>query len=259
VQVRLSLGTLAGRDYRSGSQRARYLSERWVEQEAYCPNCNADHLRRYANNRPVADFICDGCDEDYELKSSTSRFGSRVPGGAYRTMMERLASNRNPHLFLLQYDPNRQAVVNFLVVPRHYFVPSLIEERPALSPTARRAGWIGCTIRLAGIPPSGRIFLVKERVIETRQAIREKWQRTRFLGRQSNLQARGWLLATMRCLERIGKREFTIEDAYCFEAELKREYPRNRHVKEKLRQQLQVLRDMGYLEFVARGRHRLTA
>jgi type II restriction enzyme len=32
----------------------------------------------------------------------------------------------------------------------------------------------------------------------------------------------------------------------------------NRHIKEKIRQQLQILRDKGYLEFLERGRYRLT-
>ena len=55
----------------------------------------------------------------------------------------------------------------------------------------------------------------------------------------------------------IGKREFTIEDAYAFEGQLSQLYPGNRNVKPKIRQQLQSLRDRGYLEFVSRGYYRL--
>jgi type II restriction enzyme len=50
---------------------------------------------------------------------------------------------------------------------------------------------------------------------------------------------------------------FTIEEMYRFEDELRTNYPSNRHIKEKMRQQLQVLRDKGYLEFVGRGSYRL--
>jgi type II restriction enzyme len=32
----------------------------------------------------------------------------------------------------------------------------------------------------------------------------------------------------------------------------------NRHVRDKIRQQMQILRDMGLLEFLARGTYRLT-
>ena len=40
--------------------------------------------------------------------------------------------------------------------------------------------------------------------------------------------------------------------------ELSKKHPDNRHIKDKIRQQLQVLRDKGYLEFSSRGNYRLT-
>ena len=39
---------------------------------------------------------------------------------------------------------------------------------------------------------------------------------------------------------------------------LSKKHPDNHHIKPKIRQQLQFLRDKGYLEFVERGRYRLT-
>ncbi|HLD00088.1 MAG TPA: Dam-replacing domain protein, partial [Patescibacteria group bacterium] len=44
---------------------------------------------------------------------------------------------------------------------------------------------------------------------------------------------------------------------YVFENELSRLHPDNRHVKDKIRQQLQILRDKDYLEFIARGKYKL--
>jgi type II restriction enzyme len=38
---------------------------------------------------------------------------------------------------------------------------------------------------------------------------------------------------------------------------LSSKYPGNRHVRPKIRQQLQVLRDSGYLEFLSKGTYRL--
>jgi len=38
---------------------------------------------------------------------------------------------------------------------------------------------------------------------------------------------------------------------------LRKKYPDNQHIKDKVRQQLQVLRDRGYLEFTSRGNYRL--
>jgi hypothetical protein len=61
----------------------------------------------------------------------------------------------------------------------------------------------------------------------------------------------------MKCVEAIGKQQFLLDDVYAFEPALSRLYPENRHVKQKIRQQLQVLRDCGYLEFLSRGRYRV--
>jgi hypothetical protein len=55
----------------------------------------------------------------------------------------------------------------------------------------------------------------------------------------------------------IERRTFSLEDVYAFEEELRAAYPGNRHVRAKIRQKLQVLRDKGFLEFVGRGQYRL--
>ena len=47
--------------------------------------------------------------------------------------------------------------------------------------------------------------------------------------------------------------EFTTADAYAFTRELEQLHPDNRHVRDKIRQQLQVLRDTGLLLHVERG------
>jgi type II restriction enzyme len=49
-------------------------------------------------------------------------------------------------------------------------------------------------------------------------------------------------------------KEFTNEDLYAFERELAALHPGNRHIRDKIRQQLQVLRDAGLLQHTARGR-----
>ena len=61
----------------------------------------------------------------------------------------------------------------------------------------------------------------------------------------------------MRCIERIGKNQFTLDEVYAFEDELKAAYPGNSHIRAKIRQRMQVLRDNGYLEFLGRGNYRL--
>jgi hypothetical protein len=51
--------------------------------------------------------------------------------------------------------------------------------------------------------------------------------------------------------------EFTNEDVYAFARELEKLHPDNRHVRDKIRQQLQVLRDLGLLRHIGSGLWRL--
>lgn len=242
--------------YASGSQSARVWTERWVRDWVYCPNCGSQKINPFPNNSPVADFLCVSCNEEYELKSQKNAFGNKVLDGAFRTKCDRLAANNNPNLFLLNYDLKQLAVTNLFVVPKHFFVLNIIRERKPLAATARRAGWIGSHILLSQIPESGKIFIVRAGQPESKETVLEKWRKTLFL-RDQGQEARGWLIEVMKCVEAIGKRDFQIEDVYAFEDRLSRIYPENRNVKPKIRQQLQFLRDRGYLDFVSRGYYRL--
>jgi Dam-replacing HTH domain len=53
------------------------------------------------------------------------------------------------------------------------------------------------------------------------------------------------------------KRNFTLGEIYAFERHLGDLYPGNQNVKPKIRQQLQFLRDRGFIDFVSRGSYRL--
>jgi type II restriction enzyme len=245
--------------YKSTTQKVRVLSEHWVSGEVYCPNCGCANITRYPNNSPVADFFCLNCKEDYELKGHKKAIGSKVVDGAYRTMIERLKASNNPNLLLLGYDHIRFEVRNLLVIPKHFFTPAIIEQRNPLSPTARRSGWVGCNIRLNGIPNAGRIFLVKNGVVEPTKRVMDQWRRTMFLRDQKDFRSKGWLLSVMRCIDRIQRSVFSLADLYAFEPELMSTYPENRHIRPKIRQQLQVLRDLGYLIFVGAGTYQLAA
>jgi type II restriction enzyme len=67
----------------------------------------------------------------------------------------------------------------------------------------------------------------------------------------------GWTLDVLNAVRALGKAEFTTAEAYAFAPELEKIHPDNRHVKDKIRQQLQVLRNMGLLHHVERGMWRL--
>lgn len=256
--MKLILDNQFAANYKNASQKARVLTEKWVDESVFCPNCGRLDIDKYPNNRPVADFYCSNCKEDYELKSKQDGLGAKILDGAYRTMIERLESSNNPNFFLLNYDLGNLVVMNFLVIPKHFFIPEIIEKRKPLAMTARRSGWIGCNIILRSIPESGKIFFVKNRQIEPKEKVLSEWKKTLFLREEKEISAKGWLLDIMRGIEKLGKREFTLDDIYAFENELSRLHPDNKHIKDKIRQQLQVLRDRGYLQFTGRGNYNLT-
>ncbi len=118
----LILDTKLATNYTSVSQRARVLTEHWVDSSVFCPNCGQMDIDKYPNNQPVADFHCSNCCEEYELKSKHTAVGTKIVDGAYRTMLERLASSNNPNFFLLKYDLKNFEVTDFLVIPKHFFV-----------------------------------------------------------------------------------------------------------------------------------------
>lgn len=244
-------------NFKSNSQKIRVLTEDWVLRTAFCPNCGEKDIVQYPNNRPVADFFCSSCNEDYELKSKEGKIGIKIVDGAYSTMIERLNSNSNPNFFMLSYDKGTQAVRSFLCVPKHFFIPKLIEMRRPLAPTARRAGWVGCNILLNNVPESGKVYFVKDGVKLPKNSIIDKWKETLFLRQEQKLSGKGWLIEILLVIEKIGKTQFTLVDIYKYESELASLHPENRHIKDKIRQQLQVLRDKNYLTFVSPGVYRL--
>ena len=242
--------------YASGSQSARVWTETWVSTWAYCPHCGNARMSRFPNNSPVADFLCSSCSEEFELKSQKSKFGAKVADGAYKTKCERLEASNNPNLLLMNYDRKSLAVVNLLIVPKHFFVRDIIEERKPLAATARRAGWIGSNILLGRVPESGKIHFIQNGIIRPKELVLQEWQKTLFL-RSESPETRGWLLDVMQCVESLGKRDFTLDEVYAFEAHLAELYPGNQNVRPKIRQQLQYLRDRGFIDFVSRGNYRL--
>lgn len=255
--MNLTLKTKLAKKYHSQPQKIRVLTEEWVDNQIFCPNCGQLKIDKFNNNKPVADFFCSNCKEEYELKSKKDSIGNKIVNGAYRTMIGRLSDSNNPNFFLLNYDLKNFEVVNFLVIPKHFFIPAIIEKRKPLTNTARRAGWIGCNILLHKIPQTGKIFFVKNRGIESKDKIIAEWQKTLFLRDEKEISAKGWLLDIMNCIENFRGKEFILDDVYAFEKQLSKKHPDNKHIKDKIRQQLQILRDKGYLDFIAKGVYKL--
>lgn len=254
--MNLRFDTELATHYHSKAQIIRVLSEAWVQDNGYCPYCGYDRLTDFANNQPVADFYCAHCAEQYELKSKKARLSHIINDGAYETMIARINSANNPSFFFLTYSQDFY-VNNFLLIPKHFFTPSIIIKRKPLSVTAKRAGWVGCNIDLRHVPESGKVFLVKDKQMVSREKVSHQLEQTAFLRTQS-LAARGWTLDIWRCIDQLPPR-FSLAQVYTFSDTLRQKYPNNQHIHAKIRQQLQILRDKGIIEFVGRGQYQKIA
>ena len=244
--------------YTSGTQIARRVTEDWMEHNMFCPICGHCKVRRFGNNTPVGDFYCEHCNEEFELKSKRgnhNHFGSTIADGAYGTMISRISSLRNPHLFLMLHE--NWTVNTLLMVPKFLFSPRIIKKRPALGPNARRAGWVGCNIAIGEIPDSGKIHIVQEGRPSPVKKVMAQYRRTLSL-KTGRVETRGWLFDVLRCIESLSSDIFTINDVYGFANILQQQYPGNRFVRPKIRQQLQRLRDRGFIAFLGHGVYKKT-
>lgn len=124
-------------------------------------------------------------------------------------------------------------------------------KRPPLPKTARRAGWVSCNIDISKVSEAGKVLIVRKSKIINREIVKETFNKTLFL-RSSSKEAKGCILDILACVDAIKKETFTLDEVYKFEEDLKKKYHNNNFIKDKIRQQLQVLRDKGIIEFVSR-------
>jgi len=232
------------------------VTEAWVREQLYCPACDNDSLEPTPVGTKVVDFSCDSCEEVFQLKSQSRPFGSKVTDAAYGPMAERIASSSAPSFLFLHYIADRWRVRDLFFVPRFFLSHSIIERRRALAASARRAGWVGCNILLSSLPSDARIPAVQAGSPLPEETVRDAWRRFDFL-KGKDLESRGWMADTLGCVRELRQEIFRLSDVYAFELHLARLHPLNRNVRPKIRQQLQVLRDHGVLEFFGRGRYRV--
>lgn len=222
-----------------------------MSNQGYCVACLSP-LNRAANNAKAIDFRCSACEVDYQLKSAKSKFGPRVSDGAYETMLSAVRSDTCPALVLLHYRAIDWQVRDLVVIPPFALTEQAIIPRKPLGPTARRAGWVGCRIDLSLIAPQARVSVVQSGEARGRADVARSYARLKPLQSIKTSQ-RGWTLAVLSGLQSLGLKTFTTQDAYRLQGALERVFPGNRNIRPKIRQQLQVLREMGLLVHLDRG------
>lgn len=254
--MKLELRPEVAAAYKSLSQRAQVLTETWGQENLYCPACPSDSLHPTPKGKPVVDFTCPNCDELYQLKSQSRPFGNRVTNSAYEPKIEAIRAGTIPNFLFLQYDIRALMVSNLFAVPKHFISQSIIERRRPLGERARRRGWVGSNILLGNLPTDARIPIVEDGHEVPKVTVRDLWNRFLFL-REQSVYSRGWLADVLACVRQLDKEIFTLADVYPFEEQLAELHPRNKHIRPKIRQQLQVLRDCGIVEFLGKGVYRI--
>lgn len=214
------------------------MSEAWAGENTFCPIC-WDNIFHYSNNKPVADFYCKKCNEDFELKSGkTESFSNVVLDGSYKKMIERLESSTNPNFFVLQYNKHFE-ILNLIAIPKYFVRTSDIFPRKKWIPN--RPEYIMCNISMAGIPESGKIHYIQNGKFREKWYIMDEWRKTCFITENSNLETKWWLLDIMHCIDMLWKNTFSLKEIYEFESYLAQLHPENNHIPDKIRQQLQKL------------------
>lgn len=253
--MNLNFENIQVNQYHSASQIARIKTESWVANNMYCPRCGNLHINHFGNNRPVADFYCSNCKNEFEIKSKTGPLDKKINDGAYSTMIERITSNANPDFFFMNYSKEFQCVRDLILIPKHFFVPDIIEKRKPLAETARRAGWIGCNILIEKIPLQGRVEIIKNGKVNDINVVLNKVNKGKLL-ETGDLKARGWIMDILNCVNNIPTDTFSLSMIYSFTEYLSEKHPQNNNIQAKIRQQLQILRDLGFIEFLGKGQYR---
>lgn len=252
--MQLQFDLMSAQKFTSNAQRARILSETWVTDNMYCPRCGHPKLTKTRNNEPAKDFYCQKCSSSYELKSKSSGFASEVPDGAYSVLLNQIERNENSDFMFLQYNMQKLNIENIFVVPKHFFTPDVLKQRKPLSNNAQRSGWVGCNIILNRIPVQGRIYIVDDGNVVPANNVIAIFTKMSFL-EDTNIKDRGWTLDILNCVNRLKKKDFKLEEVYQYEKELFELHPDNNNIKAKIRQQLQILRDRGLIQFVGKGKY----
>lgn len=242
--------------YKSRCQRARVVTEAWARCNLYCARCDSPRLEPTAPNTRVADFICPRCGAAFQLKSQSRPFSHRVIDSAYEPMQRAVREGRSPHFLILQYEASAWRVLNLTLLPSFALTTSCLEKRKPLSLSAHRSGWVGCNILLFRIPVDARILVISDGRPCAVTAVRQRFRLLEPLERVGH-EARGWTLDVLNIVRSLKKPEFCLTEIYARVEELQALHPDNLHIREKVRQQMQRLRDMGLVKFVGRGTYAL--
>lgn len=239
-----------------GPQATKMLTEHWTANNIFCPSCWSA-LLQHATNKPCNDLFCRNCNENFELKASRWKLSTTIQAWAYDASIQAL--NEGPiNLFVLKYSDDF-TITNFLVVPKYFFTQDIIEKRNEAKVKQKNWNirlWTWGVIRFDRIPESWKIHYISNGTYKTRTEILNAWKWIKFL-EEENDKWKGWIFEIMRCIELMWKVEFTPIELYNkFSDMLIKQYPQNNNIAAKIRQQLQDLERVGYIERISKWIYR---
>ncbi len=142
--------------------------EKAVCKRAACPECGrVGQLRQLKNNFECVDVICKFCGclgqvKSVRLKAGSDQFPPAILGAAWGPQSERINAEVFHGLYLVGYRPNGKTLVRIDYVPPAILSANreVFQPRKPLGPKAKRSGWQGFNLHLAGIPGGAmtRIF-----------------------------------------------------------------------------------------------------
>jgi type II restriction enzyme len=242
-----------GLGYANPTQQVRKISEAWIAANGYCLKCDSDTLSPTSANTKSRDFVCENCQHGYELKSKCGAFSTRVLDGSYGAMVKTIREGNTPTFLLLEYAKS-WSISGLRAIHHSLITETAVEARKPLAPSARRAGWTGCNIVLPAIAIEGQIPIVQSGVFQPKSSARTAFARLENLSSLS-YKDRSWAATILNLLHRLPSKDFALADVYRFDSEIQKLFPNNKHIRPKIRQQLQVLRDAGLVKFHGGGQY----
>jgi type II restriction enzyme len=203
------------------------------------------------------DAVCPVCHQGYELKSSARVHGGKVSDGGYDSMMRSIVAADAPALMLMNYSRD-WSVRRLVAVHPVFLTPEVVVKRkkPHIRPKSKLPYWM-CDLNLSLVPPDGRILLVSDGIVRPSAETRRKFRESARFGAVP-LDQRGWTALVLAKVRKLRMVQFTNDDVYAFADEIHAVYPGNNNIKAKIRQQLQELVRIGYIERIAAGKYRVS-
>ena len=109
-------------------------------------------------------------------------------------------------------------------------------------------------ILYGNIPERGKIAIIESHAELNKNIVMQNYERSTRL-KIERINHRSWLMDILKCIEKIPSDNFSLEDMYSFADELALKHSDNHNVTAKIRQQLQFLRDKGFIKFTGRGKY----